>query len=189
MSRALPVALTALLVAGCAGHEQLRAVDTREESIDHRLLAPHSGGEGAGSVQPYQLQPGEAFRMPRLQHAPNPELGAAESRRELAPTTVCLQLVVDAEGAVERSLPLADRPECMGGSAAGNGTLLQAAQQAVLQWRFAPAALCHFAAGQAPSDDGDCAGASRIEPVPVSLLYAFTFEIVHGRHYVRSQGR
>jgi len=40
-----------------------------------------------------------------------------------------------------------------------------------------------------PSDRGDCEGAERVEPVPVSLLYAFTFEIVKGQHVVRTQGK
>jgi len=40
-----------------------------------------------------------------------------------------------------------------------------------------------------PQDRGDCRSAERIEPVPVSLLYAFTFEIVRGRTTVRTQGQ
>ena len=56
-------------------------------------------------------------------------------------------------------------------------------------WKYSPAAVCHFAPGKVPSDCGDCQGAERVEPVPVSLLYAFTFEIVKGQHVVRTQGK
>lgn len=175
-----------LSLAGCASHERLTAQDTRAENVDHQRLRVRTDG-GAGAVEAYALRPTEGYRMPQLHTAPPPVLGSADPRQELPPTRVCLQVVVDAEGRVERSLPLADRPECEAGTAAINLPLLQAAQQAVAMWRFSPAALCHFPAGSAPRDATDCDGAERIEPVPVSLLYAFTFEIVKGRHYVRSE--
>ena len=44
------------------------------------------------------------------------------------------------------------------------------------------------AAGRVPADRGDCRSAERVEPVAVTLQYAFTFEIVKGRHVVRTQG-
>lgn len=177
----------AMLLSGCATHEHLTAQDTRAENVDHQRLQVRRDGSGAGAIEVYALRPTEGYRMPQLHTAPPPVLGNADPRQELAPTRVCLQLVVDAEGRVERSLPLADRPECEAGLAAVNLPLLQAAQHAVAMWRFSPAALCHFPAGSAPRDATDCDGAERIEPVPVSLLYAFTFEIVKGRQYVRSQ--
>lgn len=176
-----------LSLAGCATNERLNAQDTRSENVDHQRLQVRRDGSGTGAVEAYALRPTEGYRMPQLHTAPPPVLGSADPRQELPPTKVCLQLVVDAEGRVERSLPLADRPECEAGTAAINLPLLQAAQQAVAMWRFSPAALCHFPAGSAPRDATDCDGAERIEPVPVSLLYAFTFEIVKGRHYVRSE--
>lgn len=177
----------AMLLSGCATREPLTAQDTRAENVDHQRLQVRRDGSGAGAIEVYALRPTEGYRMPQLHTAPPPVLGNADPRQELAPTRVCLQLVVDAEGRVERSLPLADRPECEAGLAAVNLPLLQAAQHAVAMWRFSPAALCHFPAGSPPRDATDCDGAERIEPVPVSLLYAFTFEIVKGRQYVRSQ--
>ena len=183
-------AMAGLALAGCAAHDRLTLVDTRSENVAHQRLAviPPAAGSVA-QVQPYALAAGEGYRMPRLHHAPDPVLGATDPRTELAPTTVCLQVVVDAEGAVQRSLPLADRAECEAGNAEENAALLQAAQAAVAQWQFEPAALCHYPAGQVPQDRGDCRSAERIEPVPVSLLYAFTFEIVRGRTTVRTQGQ
>lgn len=187
MRRRLVFVAGAMLLSGCATRERLTAQDTRAENVDHQRLQVRSDGGGAGAIEPYALRPTEGYRMPQLHTAPPPVLGSADPRQELAPTKVCLQLVVDADGRVERSLPLADRPECEAGTAAVNLPLLQAAQHAVAMWRFSPAALCHFPAGSAPRDATDCDGAERIEPVPVSLLYAFTFEIVKGRQYVRSQ--
>lgn len=177
----------AMSLSGCATQERLTAQDTRAENVDHQRLQVRSDGGGAGAIEAYALRPTEGYRMPQLHTAPPPVLGSADPRQELGPTKVCLQLVVDADGRVERSLPLADRPECEAGTAAVNLPLLRAAQEAVAMWRFSPAALCHFPVGSAPRDATDCDGAERIEPVPVSLLYAFTFEIVKGRQYVRSQ--
>ncbi len=186
MTRAPTVVVLACLVVGCAGHVARNEVQQRTENIEHRrLAAPEDGGNA--QVGAYALGAGEGYRMPQLYAAPDPVVGSRDPRRELAPTTVCLQVVVDAQGRVERSLPLADRADCAAGNAPENAALLQAAQEAVAQWRYAPAAVCHFAAGRVPADRGDCTGAARIEAVPVSLLYAFTFEIVQGRHVVHRQ--
>jgi hypothetical protein len=73
------------------------------------------------------------------------------------------------------------------GAAGENAPLLQAAQEAVAMWKYSSAAVCHFAAGKVPADRGDCRGAERVEPVAVTLQYAFTFEIVKGQHVVRMQ--
>ncbi|WMJ71415.1 hypothetical protein [Stenotrophomonas sp. 24(2023)] len=181
--------LPLLVLAGCAGPGQLTTVDTRSENVGHQRLNAQPAGGGSGQVQAYQLAASEGYRMPQLHVAPDPVVGERDPRRELAPTTVCLQVVVNADGRVERSLPLADRAECLPGNAVENAPLLQAAQAAVAQWQFSPAAVCHFGAGPRPPDRGDCDGAERVEPVAVSLLYAFTFEIVHGQQTVRTQGR
>lgn len=187
--RSVPAALMGVvLVSSCASHDRLVAVDTRAEHVDHQRLEARGGGGGAGAVEPYALRPTEGYRMPQLHTAPPPVLGTGEVRQALEPTMVCLQVVVGADGNVERSLLLADRPECEAGTAAANRSLVQAAQEAVAAWEFAPAAVCHFPAGSAPRDAGDCEGAERIEPTAVSLLYAFTFEIVKGQQFVRRNG-
>jgi len=186
--RGLPLWLLAALLAGCASHERLTTVDTRNESVGHQRLQPNAAG-GAGQVQPYTLAASEGYRMPQLYAAPDPVVGERDPRTALPPTTVCLQVVVDAQGGVERSMPLTDRKECSAGAATENGPLLKAAQDAVAQWKYSPAAVCHFAAGNVPKDRSDCKGADSIEPVAVTLQYAFTFEIVKGQHVVRTQGR
>lgn len=173
-------------VAGCAGHDRLTTVDSRAETVGHQRLRAAATG-GSGQVEAYTLKPGEGYRMPQLYAAPDPVLGERDPRRELPPTTVCLQVVVSADGAVERSAPLSDRSECVAGGAPENRVLVEAAQDAVAMWRYSPAAVCHFAAGRAPADSSDCREAERVEPVAVSLFYAFTFEIVHGQHTVKTR--
>ena len=56
-------------------------------------------------------------------------------------------------------------------------------------WKYSSAAVCHFAAGKVPADRGDCRSAERVEPVAVTLQYAFTFEVVKGQQTVRTQGK
>ena len=187
MKRA-PLLMMAALLVGCATQDRLTTVDTRSENVGHQRLRPQAG-DGNGQVQAYSLGASEGYRMPQLRMAPDPQVGDRDPRVELAPTTICLQVVVDAQGSVERSMPLTDRPECAAGAAAENAPLLQAAQEAVAMWEYSSAAVCHFAAGKAPADRGDCRGAERVEPVAVTLQYAFTFEIVKGQHVVRMQGK
>jgi len=180
-----PLLMMAALLAGCATQDRLTTVDTRSENVGHQRLQPQAGG-GSGQVQTYSLGASEGYRMPQLYAAPDPEVGDRDPRAELAPTTICLQVVVDAQGSVERSVPLTDRPECAAGAAGENAPLLQ---EAVAMWKYSSAAVCHFAAGKVPADRGDCRGAERVEPVAVTLQYAFTFEIVKGQHVVRTQGK
>ena len=191
MKQGLRAVTLTLLVSGCAAHQPLTTTDTvdsRTENVNLQRLRSDGDG-GAGAVQPYQLQSSQGYRMPQLYAAPDPVLGDRDPRRELAPTMVCLQVVVDAEGRVERSLALLDRAECKAGGMPENAPLVEAAQAAVAQWRYSPAAVCHYPAGHVPGDRSDCTGAERVDPVPVSLLYAFTFEIVKGKQTVHRQGR
>jgi len=181
-----PLCIAAVLLAGCATRERVTTVDTRSENVGHQRLRA-ADGDGSGQIQPYTLAASEGYRMPQLHTAPDPVVGGNDPRTSLPPTTICLQVVVDAQGRVERSQPLTDRSECSAGLAAENGPLLQAAQAAVAQWLYSSAAVCHFAPGKMPDDRG-CEGADRIEPVAVTLQYAFTFEIVKGQHVVRTQG-
>jgi len=183
-----PLLMMAVLLAGCATQDRLTTADTRSENVGHQRLRPDAGG-GTGQIQPYALAASEGYRMPQLHTAPDPVVGERDPRTSLPPTTVCLQVVVDAQGSVERSIPLTDRSECSAGEAPENAPLLQAAQEAVAMWKYSSAAVCHFAAGKVPADRGDCRSAERIEPVPVSLLYAFTFEVVKGQQTVRMQGK
>ena len=177
--------LPALLLVGCATPSAATRVDTRSENVEQQRLAAVAPGEGGSAPAQYALAATEGYRMPQLNAGPSPVAGDRDPRQTLPPTRICLQVVVTAEGIVERSLVLSDRPECQAGAATENAVLVQAAQEAVAQWRFVPAAVCTFAAGHVPANRGDCRSATHVEPVAVSLLYAFTFEIVKGQQIVR----
>ena len=187
-SATVPFCALGLLLAatGCATRPAAteEAADSRY-NIGQRLLAPERDGGQGGEIQPYELSAREVFRMPEPVHAPPPELPARQGRQSLPPVAVCLNVVVDAQGRVQRSFPLLAHSQCGAGNDADNGHLLQAAGDAVRQWRFAPAAICHFAPGSLPAAPDDCAGAAKVEEVPVTLPYAFTFEIVQGQARVQ----
>ena len=130
----------------------------------------------------------EAFRWPSSRHNPTPHLPEDSVRTSLDPTTVCVRLTISEQGEVERIDPLDDRDECHAGIASANADLVQAVRESLQYWKFEPAAICTWAAGKHPSPFGGCAGADQVRPVPVSLFYAFTFEIREGRRLVR-EGR
>lgn len=183
-------ALVTLSLAGCANRLVTQTQDTltRNANVDQRMLMPEGGADGAAKVKRYALSPSEVFRMPQPQDAGNPELPADSPRQTLAPTTVCARVVIDAAGAVQRAEVLDDRDECAAGAQSANADLVAAMLGKVRQWRFVPAALCRFAANQSPLASGQCDGAQSVKPVPVTLLYAFTFEVEQGRVRVERGG-
>lgn len=180
--------LAVLMLAGCATQPAKQQMGSSFNLNQHRqMLTPESSGS-AGEIQPYQLAATESFRMPVAVSATDPVLPPEFARRSLAATTVCVNVMLDAQGRVQGSAPLLAHSACGAGNDAANAGLLQAALTATQGWSFEPAAVCHYAAGVQAAESGDCVNASRIEAVPVTLAYAFTFEVVEGRVLVRSQG-
>jgi len=179
--------LVVLLVApGCRSiGEDVR--DTRSDSVDQRLLSPSGGAAGAARIESYSMGPQEAFRMPLLHDNVDPVLPADTPRQALAPTTVCMRVIIDREGAVERVEPLLDRAECAAGGEAANADLMAAAAAAAKTWRYEPAAICHYPV-VAPRNPHDCTDAERVETVPVTLNYAFTFQMERGQVRVKRGG-
>ncbi|WCE06439.1 hypothetical protein [Pseudoxanthomonas sp. JBR18] len=191
MPRACICVMVALLVAGCATRTPAMQEDTattRNTNVDQRMLMPEGGQEGEAKIKRYTLAPSEVFRMPEPTAAGNPELPPDSPRQTLAPTTVCARVVLDAQGGVQRAELLDDRADCAAGAQPDNADLVQAMLGKVRQWRFVPAAVCHFSADQPPADPQRCDGAQSVEPVPVTLLYAFTFEVEQGRVHVERGG-
>ena len=185
--RGYAVMLVVLVLAGCATQPAKEQASSSFNLNQHRqMLMPESGG-GAGEIQPYQLAATESFRMPVAVTADDPVLPLEYAKRSLDATTVCVNVILDAQGRVERSAPLLAHSACGAGSDAENAGLLQAALTATAGWSFEPAAVCHYAAGVRAAANGDCANASRIEAVPVTLAYAFTFEVIEGRAMVRRE--
>ncbi|CTP91589.1 hypothetical protein [Xanthomonas graminis] len=184
--RRICVASLCLCLASCASQPQ-REQTQRLDSVDQRLLAPGGDGASAGAISAYAMQPQQVFRLPQPLDAATPQLPADSPRRTLAPTTVCVRVVLSAQGAVQRSEPLHDREECGAGVLADNADLLQAVQQEVARWRFVPAAICTYAdPAQRPAVEGRCDDAVSVEEVPVTLAYAFTFEVREGKASVQA---
>lgn len=178
--------MACLWLAGCAG-QPLREAANRVDSVDQRLLAPRADAGAGAAAASYRMQPQQVFRMPQPMDSATPQLPADSPRRALAPTTVCVRVIVTAQGEVARSEPLNDRPECGDGAVPEHADLLQAVQGAVARWRFVPAAICTYAdPAQRPAQEGNCDGAQSVEAVPVTLSYAFTFEVREGEATVRS---
>lgn len=186
MSRGIVLAAGVFALAACASHGEPEQTIEREGRVGQRMLLPNPKAASTAAIPTYELHPQERFRMPQPIGAAMPQLPAGSSRTTLAPTTVCVRAVVSAQGQVQRVDALDDRDECHAGNAAVNADLLQAAREGVQRWIFAPAAICTWNADARMSADADdCTGAAKIEPVPVSLLYAFTFEIREGKATVR----
>ncbi|QNH20101.1 hypothetical protein HEP73_00999 [Xanthomonas sp. GW] len=184
--RRICLASLCLCLAGCASQPQ-REQTQRLDSVDQRLLAPSGDGAPGGAITAYTMQPQQVFRMPQPLDAATPQLPADSPRRTLAPTTVCVRVVLSAQGAVQRSEPLHDREECSAGALADTADLLQAVQQEVARWRFVPAAICTYAdPAQRPAVEGRCDDAVSVEEVPVALAYAFTFEVREGKASVQA---
>jgi len=179
-------AASVLALAACAHRSEPMESIERSRHVDQRMLVPNATAAAAGAIEAYEMRAQEHFRMPQAIDAPTPELPADSPRTTLVPTTLCVHIVVSEQGRVQLVEPHNDRPECAAGIAAENADLLQAVQDRLLQWTYTPAAICTWNAGTPPpADEGDCSGAAKIEPVPLSLLYAFTFEIREGKAMVR----
>lgn len=181
----LPVLLG---LAACAGRAPRAPAPVEyRQDVARQVLPPQSGG-GAAAVPSYSLRQGERFRMPEPLSAPEPALPASAAMRELAPTRVCARVAIAADGAVMFADNLTARAECVAGAEPANAALVEAMLAALRGWRFRPAAMCRFQAG-APMPDGDgCDGAQQVEPVPVTLQFAFTFAVHAGRVQVRRDG-
>ncbi|WP_045737213.1 hypothetical protein [Xanthomonas sp. MUS 060] len=182
--------LLTLCLVGCASHvprapvqPSQRLASVEQQMLDSRVPA----AAGAAQVLRYQMQSQQVFRMPQPLRTPTPQLPADSPRRSLAPTMLCVRVILSAQGAVERSEPLNDRPECSAGAQAEMADLQQAVREAVAAWRFVPAAICTYAdPAQQPAVEGRCDDAASVKEVPVTLAYAFTFAVREGKATVRS---
>ncbi|MCS3808028.1 hypothetical protein [Xanthomonas sp. 4461] len=179
--------VVAMSLCGCATQRMAEQEHSqREDSVDQRMLPPQSGG-GGGAVASYTLAQTQRFRMPRALRSEAPVLPADSPRQTLPPTTVCAHVILAADGAVQRVDPMSDRDECAAGLLPENTDLLHAVRTIVQHWQCVPAALCTYAPDVAqPAALDDCSGATHAEPVPVTLSFAFTFEVRQGKVSVRT---
>lgn len=180
--------LATLGLAACTGRPVREVGQTvYRQEVARQLLPPQSSGGSATSAS-YSLQQGERFLMPEALVDPAPSLPESAAMRELPPTRICARVAIAADGAVMFADNLASRDECAAGNDPANAALVEAMLAAVRNWRFQPAALCRYAAGMRMPEGEGCEGAQQIEPVPVTLQFAFTFAVREGRVQVRREG-
>lgn len=163
-----------LLLCGCAA---------RIDSVDRRLILP----EGASR---YEMAPNQAFAYPVPLRNATPVFPDNYPVRELAPATLCVSFVVDAQGRPTGIAALAQE----GCADPRQFTALSdAAVSAVSGWRFEPAMFCDYPDAATRDRDWNghgCAGeVTEKRVVSVSLAYAFTFEIRSGKRNVGSSQR
>jgi hypothetical protein len=166
--------LAIVLVSGCAH---------RIDSIDQRLLLPASAAR-------YDMAAHQAFVYPAPKDNAGPSFPLGDMPRELAPVTLCVGFVVDGEGRATEVSPLV-QAGCA--DPVSQPALRDAALAAVAAWRFEPAVFCDYPDAATRDRDWNghgCAGAvAQSRVVPVSLAYAFTFEIREGRQRVAASKR
>ncbi|WP_093490122.1 hypothetical protein [Pseudoxanthomonas sp. YR558] len=138
----------------------------------------------------YEIAPHQAFVYPVPVDTAGPAFPSAGMPRELPAFTLCVAFVVDEKGKATQVAPLR-QAGCADGAA--QPLLRDAALSAVSGWTFEPAMFCDYP--DALSRDRDwngygCAG-ERVQAraVPVTLAYAFTFEIREGRQRVATAKR
>ena len=169
MKRFFVCALAAYVAGGCAH---------RIDRVDQRLLLPES-------AERYAMAAHQAFVYPVPISAPGPTFPATGMPRALPPFTLCVGFVVDPAGRTTQASPLIQEG-CDDG--ASQPLLRDAALAAVAAWAFEPAMFCDYPDAAARDRDWNgygCAGDNvQARVVPVSLAYAFTFEIREGRQRV-----
>lgn len=166
--------LALMVTGGCA---------TRTGNVDQRMLLPDTAAR-------YEMAPHQAFVFPLPRYNATPAFPAASALRELPPTTVCVAFIVDAQGITSDVRPL-EQAGCERGAPVAH--LHEAAVEAVAAWRFSPAMFCDYPDAATRDRDWDGAGCAgeRVEAraVPVSLAYAFTFEVRNDKGRVVSRKR
>lgn len=174
-----PMRIAACALAACAG----AGCAHRVEQVDQRLLLPESAGR-------YEMAPYQAFVYPVPIKMVGPAFPAAGMPRELPALTLCVSFVVDTTGKAAQVAPLR-QTGCDDGSS--QLSLRDAALSAVAEWTFEPAMFCDYpdAASRDRDWNGDGCAGERVQArvVPVSLAYAFTFEIREGRQRVATRKR
>ena len=105
---------------------------------------------------------------------PMPEYPAGYLGADLPVQVVCVDVVVEPEGAATRVSRHTGAPGCPDGTDARTLAFVHSTLDAVGAWRYFGAQICRFPAGIEHKDD--CSGEGvEIRPVAVKLTYVFRF--------------
>lgn len=128
----------------------------------------------AGAAR-HEMRDDELFLMPAtLGPQPMPEYPAAYLGDGLPPPVVCVDVVVEPEGASTRVSRHTGSPACPDGADARTLAFVQSVLGPVGAWRYFGAQVCSFPAGVEHNDE--CSGEGvEIRPVAVRLTYVFRF--------------
>ena len=152
--------LAFVLLAGCGG--------SRTTQVGAEMILPPMAPQ-------MKMQSQEAFFM--AEHL-NPELlpDYPEALLEKGPeqATVCVEIVVDADGTVSWTAPLRAGPRCPAEALPALAWFEHAVDRTVRQWRFEPASVCTFPAGV--EKNYDCIGEGVVrKTIPLRLAFVFDF--------------
>lgn len=118
----------------------------------------------------HEIEREQRFLMATELHAPLPRFPGGVAPRH-SPVTVCVELVVEADGRVSKAGVLDGEAACTP-NATGAVPFVDATLKAVSRWTFFAAALC-----RPPTGTGDCDDPSAtVEPVASRMAYRFDFE-------------
>ncbi len=176
--------LASSLLAACATHPNLpeaeqtgRSGQVGVRSIDKLMPASER----------MQLADNETFQMPLAEYGnPNPLYPPVLLAQRLPPQTICLRVAIGEDGKVMDSQPIDDAASGCPRPAQTDPRFVEAARNAVAQWRFDPAFRCVYP-GARPIDEQGCVS-GREEAVAVSLAFSFVFEQEDGKGSVRVGG-
>ena len=171
--------LTLLLLGACSSvPPQVAPAPTSEARVVGEVLLDPA-------APPTEAPEREVFEAPeQLPGNAMPIYPAALLTAGLAPHTVSVRIVVNADGSVARVMPLPDSDD----QVPGYQPFFDAVHAAVMQWRFEPFRVVHWAEG--PDLDGDGEGDSESvvgeETRPFRFDMRFRFEVVDGKAQVSS---
>ncbi len=175
--------LLALAAAGCASRGGIdEAQPDASAGVGQRMIMPTTDTR-------YELAPHQGFVFPRILANDSPAFPAHYRPPSPFSATLCVSLAVGEDGEV-RNVHLVGAPGCIAPEEAPE-PLGTAVLEAVAAWEFEPALLCEYPDAATRNRDwngGGCTGAvSAVKPVPVTLAWAFTFELQQGQARVSNR--
>lgn len=156
--------LSAVVLAGC------RTSQVSLEGVDARMLLPPGAHR-------HTVDDGETFLMAAPIEEPLPVFRPGAHAKNIAPITICVELVVNTAGEVESVNPVVGGDECVAPISPLAMEFAGAVMNAVRKWSYVSAALCRPAS---PSDMSCEDPESVVQPVPIKLAFAFTYRRTAG---------
>lgn len=165
--RSKPILVLILLgLAGCADKP-------RRTDVAATLIMPTSAAR-------YAIAQNEQFLMPLAIEAALPDY--PKDVIAAPDLTVCVEVVISAEGDVQSVQPIAASTDCAAVADPRAKPFQSATIAAVSAWKYLGAGICRY-----QQDVNECAfETASIQAVPVTLAYRFAFSVRDGKPRVQS---